>query len=166
MGELPRAVPLKVVAPSAAAPRAKLRRVPGIPRGVKRAKAKPKKARTLVRLEGIEYNREMILEAKYVMAEKFARWGSAKTCVIVVFEADIQRIFEAACPPGECTFDEVDQATIGYLRRKMKFTDGASRFLRILVERATAARERQVAAAARDREAQQQSLPPPGYDAE
>jgi len=109
-------------------------------------KAKAKKPRTLIKLEGIEYNKEMVLEAKVVMAEKFARWGGAKTCVIVVGEADVQRIFEAACPAGECTYDELDQATMGYLRRKMKFTDGASRYLRSLVEKVHIMRTRELEA--------------------
>merc|ERR1712039_219531 len=95
-----------------------------------------------VKINGKQYDKEMILAARR------ATRGSKN---VVVSKDDAKQIFEAARPDGNTgrsTYDRVEKATMAYIRSKYTFTDAANALLRKLVAKAGAAQAKRTKAKA------------------
>merc|ERR1712151_1162786 len=109
---------------------------------LKRIKAQKGALNKTVSIGGKKYDKEMILAAK--RATRGAKNHLVST-------NDAKQIFEAARPAGttgRSSYDKIEKATMGYIRKKYKFTAAADAHLRKMVAKAGGAQGKRTKAKA------------------
>merc|ERR1711957_798387 len=96
-------------------------------KGVQLRVMKQKSLGHTIKVDGKKYDKEMILAARRATR-------GAKN--VLVSMSDAKQIYEAARPSGNATYDEIEKATMAYIRKAYKFTPEADKLLRSLVAKA------------------------------